>query len=317
MGVNVRPEVMKNAVIVDIPGIGDSDIPIPDLISGIVQQMEAGCPVHAIVLMTAMSKERSGVGAKAAGHFVQQGFVKSLSNVIYCGSQRDVYVAKTWKKEDFDLTTQEGKEEYQQEVDECVEEWRKKCADPMTKKWFRDKHAATVTIQLRMKRKEKGKIDRVVDPDSEDTDVSELVGLLRNLQREKIQKAKWETPDLRALYESITADLGKPPPSDDEIKKLEEKIEMDRQMMEQNKEQHEAMMAQLLANNRALQDQAKQDRENNDKIVSALQDSVKSAERAAEKATERAEKASERAMMLASRPPQVIRVTERGGCCIS
>merc|ERR550525_1601302 len=239
------------------------------------------------------------MGAQAAAHFVQQGFVKSLSNVIFCGSQRDVAVAKKVDKEDFDLTTKEGKKAYQQEVDECVQVWRKKCADPVTDEWFRDKHAATVTIQLKMKKVAKGQSARVVDPDSEGTDVSELIGLLRNLQREKIQKATWETPDLRALYESISKDFGQPPPSDDAIKKLEEKIEMDRQMMEQNKKNHEAMMAQLLAN-------AEREREKNDKIVSALQDSVKSAERAAQKATERAEKASERAMMLASRPPQVV-----------
>jgi len=171
---------------------------------------------------------------------------------------RDVYVAKTVHKEDFDLTNPQEKEQYQQEVDECVREWRKLCADPVTKKWFRDKHAATVTIQLKMKRQQKGKAARVVDPDSEDTDVSELIGLLRNLQREKIEKANWQTPDLRELYKSISDTFGYEPPTEEAIKKLEEKIEKDRQMMEQEKKRHEAMMIQLLEN-------AKRDRENFEK----------------------------------------------------
>jgi len=259
----VRDEVMKNTIIIDIPGIGDQDVKLTDLVEAIVDGM-VGIKVHAIVLMTAMAKGRSGMGAQASCHFVRHGFVKSFKNVIFCGTQRDVYIAQNVDKDDFDMDTDQGKADYKEEVRNSVDVWRKQVADPVTNEMFADRHAGTVTIQLHM-RKKKGTDNladtKICDPEGKKTDVDELIGLLKNLQREKIEAANWETPDVDKLMGDVAKEFGRELPSEKEMQDLKAKIAELETKKEERRAETEKLMEKLVEQ-AAKQSQALRDLSN-------------------------------------------------------
>jgi len=156
-----------------------------------------------------------------------------------------VYIAQNVDKDDFDMDTNEGKKKYKEEVEKAVSVWRENIAEKVTSEAFSNRHAGTVTIQLHMRKKE-GSNDRICDPEGKKSDVDELLGLLKNLQREKIEAANFQIPDVDKLMGAVAKDFGKELPSDKEMQQLKAKIAELQSNKEERQAESDKIMKQLM-----------------------------------------------------------------------